>query len=332
METERMDISTDSHGFSNEKNFESQVVLKEQVTSFLKQHNGYEMMPVSYRLTVLDSELLLSKALAALVQNGEEIAPIWNSENQCYDGIMAVTNLVNIIQYYYANFSYSEAMEDINNIKLKGFNDFLFRNDPLSNAITRNSPMESLHKISKNLLAASSRAITLVDTDSNTGSDVIAATLNIYQILQFLIANFTEKKVMRSCSLYELGIGTYTNLITATMNTPVIDVVGLFVEHNISAVPIVDEKGELINAFARSDMTYIIKEFMLEDLTISIQQAIDYRHSDFPGVHTCKKDDNLLSILSALRNTQIQRFIVVDEKAKPEGIITLRDILKAIIL
>lgn len=37
---------------------------------FLKQHTAYDVLPVSYRLIVMDTTLLMKKALAALIQNG----------------------------------------------------------------------------------------------------------------------------------------------------------------------------------------------------------------------------------------------------------------------
>src|SRR4051794_11281705 len=38
--------------------------------NFLKQHSSYDVLPVSYRVIVLDTSLLVKKALAALMQNG----------------------------------------------------------------------------------------------------------------------------------------------------------------------------------------------------------------------------------------------------------------------
>ena len=43
---------------------------KRLVCNFLKQHSSYDVLPVSYRVIVLDTSLLVKKALAALMQNG----------------------------------------------------------------------------------------------------------------------------------------------------------------------------------------------------------------------------------------------------------------------
>lgn len=45
--------------------------IQSVMCSFLKQHTAYDVLPVSYRLIVFDTRLLVKKALNALVQNGK---------------------------------------------------------------------------------------------------------------------------------------------------------------------------------------------------------------------------------------------------------------------
>lgn len=53
-----------------------------------------------------------------------------------------------------------------------------------------------------------------------------------------------EKPPIFSMSMEKLGIGTYSNLITVTKQTPLIEVLTLLFEKRISAVPIVDSEGK----------------------------------------------------------------------------------------
>jgi 5'-AMP-activated protein kinase, regulatory gamma subunit len=72
-------------------------------------------------------------------------------------------------------------------------------------------------------------------------------------------------------SLRKLGIGTYVRrdfsggepepgqnpyypIATATMNTTVFDVVHMFSERGISAVPIIDENGVVVNLYETVDV------------------------------------------------------------------------------
>ncbi|PVU90918.1 hypothetical protein BB561_004653 [Smittium simulii] len=192
--------------------------------------------------------------------------------------------------------------------------------------------MESLYKVSKQLINSSSNCISLVDTDPETKKDVVVANLTVYQILQFFAANIQERDLMTTYTLEEMGIGTYKNLHTAYMSTPVIEIVSMFVNNEISVVPIINEYGVLINAFDRSDLPNLSKEGMLDNLDMPVEQAIECRPHDYMGVHTCNKDDNLWSILGTIRKKVVHRLVVIDEDTKPIGVITLNDILKALLV
>lgn len=60
---------------------ESNDNLQDLVRGFLKQHTTYDVLPVSYRLIVLDTQLLVKKALAALMQNGKLENGDWSAPN-----------------------------------------------------------------------------------------------------------------------------------------------------------------------------------------------------------------------------------------------------------
>jgi CBS-domain-containing membrane protein len=62
--------------------------------------------------------------------------------------------------------------------------------------------------------------------------------------------------------LSELKIGTYENIATASMSTPVIKVINMFVEQNISAVPIVDENGVVLNVYETIDVMVSVSSFL----------------------------------------------------------------------
>jgi hypothetical protein len=57
------------------------------------------------------------------------------------------------------------------------------------------------------------------------------------------ITEFPKPEFM-SKSLQELQIGTYANIAMVRTTTPVYVALGIFVQHRVSALPVVDEKGE----------------------------------------------------------------------------------------
>lgn len=75
-------------------------------------------MPLSFRLIVLDTDLLIKKSLNILIQNctipvhascvAADVsltaivsAPLWDSETSRFAGILTATDFINVIQYYY---------------------------------------------------------------------------------------------------------------------------------------------------------------------------------------------------------------------------------------
>ncbi|MEQ2180633.1 hypothetical protein GOODEAATRI_003209, partial [Goodea atripinnis] len=85
-------------------------------------------------------------------------------------------------------------------------------------------------------------------------------------------------------TLGELGIGTYHEIAFIHPDTPIIKALNIFVERRVSALPVVDDSGEI----------------------------------------TTNHHKAFLSI--------VHRLVVVDERSSIEGIVSLSDILQALVL
>lgn len=57
-----------------------------------------------------------------------------------------------------------------------------------------------------------------------------------------------------SQSLEELKIGTYENIETVSEETSIILALKKFVERRVSALPMVDQEGRLVDIFAKFDV------------------------------------------------------------------------------
>jgi 5'-AMP-activated protein kinase regulatory gamma subunit len=88
-----------------------------------------------------------------------------------------------------------------------------------------------------------------------------------------------------TASVQELGIGTYVSsesdparnpfypLATATLQTTVFDVVHMFSEQGISAVPIVDESGRVLNLYETVDVIVSPRTTAVADVRPSCETA-----------------------------------------------------------
>ena len=61
----------------------------------------YDIMPKSAKIVVFDTQLLVKKAFFALIYNGVRAAPLWDSRNQKFVGMLTITDFILILQKYY---------------------------------------------------------------------------------------------------------------------------------------------------------------------------------------------------------------------------------------
>lgn len=64
---------------------------------FMKAHKCYDIVPTSSKLIVVDSELQVSKAFFALVYNGVRAAPIFDTKEQRFVGMLTITDFIQIL-------------------------------------------------------------------------------------------------------------------------------------------------------------------------------------------------------------------------------------------
>ncbi|KAI8369185.1 nuclear protein snf4 [Choanephora cucurbitarum] len=294
--------------------------------SFLKEHTAYDVLPVSYRVIVFDTRLLVKKALSALVQNGIVSAPLWSSESQKFAGMLTVADFVNLIQYYYTHSSMEDASRDIESFELAHLRDVeKLVGAPAPQLVSMN-PMATLYDACHMLAESRVHRVPLLDKDPETDTEMIVSVITQYRILKFIASNFKHTKALRQ-PLSELKIGTYDNVATASMDTPVIQVINMFVQQNISAVPIVDPNGVVLNVYETIDVMSIARSGKYKELGMSVGEAMQARPKDYPGVHTCTLNDTLHSIFRIIRKQRVYRLIIVDQENKLIGIVSLSNIL-----
>jgi CBS domain-containing protein len=138
-------------------------------------------------------------------------------------------------------------------------------------------PLRPLYEACTRLLQSRARRIPLVDIDGETQREMVVSLVTQYRILKFVSINVKETQMLRK-PLRELpGVGTYTNLATAYMETPVMDVIHSLVKRNISCVPIVDREGTVLNVFEAVDVITLIKGGDYEKLNYSAGKALELR-------------------------------------------------------
>ncbi|XP_054738444.1 uncharacterized protein LOC129244688 isoform X1 [Anastrepha obliqua] len=299
---------------------DSQIFVK-----FFRFHKCYDLIPTSAKLVVFDTQLLVKKAFYALVYNGVRAAPLWDSQKQQFVGMLTITDFIKILQMYYK--SPNASMEQLEEHKLDTWRSVLHNQVmPLVSI----GPDASLYDAIKILIH--NRIHRLPVIDPATGNVLYILTHKRILRFLFLYINELPKPSYMQKTLRDLRIGTYDNIETADENTSIIMALKKFVERRVSALPLVDSEGRLVDIYAKFDVINLAAEKTYNDLDVSLRKANEHRNEWFEGVHKCRLDETLYTIMERIVRAEVHRLVVVDENQKVIGIISLSDILLYLVL
>ncbi|RXG55877.1 5'-AMP-activated protein kinase subunit gamma-2 [Armadillidium vulgare] len=299
---------------------ESQILVK-----FFRYHTTYDLIPTSAKLVIFDTRLQVKKAFYALVYNGVRAAPLWDAARQEFVGMLTITDFIRILQSFYN--SPNRKMEELEEHRLELWRTLL--NDDVRKLISI-TPNECLYEAIRSLIHHKIHRLPVIDPI--TGNVLYIITHKRILKFLFLYINELPKPSIMLKSLRELNIGTYNNIETARGDTLIIEALNKFVERRISALPIVDDEGKLIDIYAKFDVINLAAEGTYHNLDVTLHQANEYRNEWFEGVLKCNLDETMEMIMERIVRAEVHRLVVVDKDNKVIGIISLSDILNELVL
>ncbi|XP_023865770.1 5'-AMP-activated protein kinase subunit gamma-1 isoform X6 [Salvelinus sp. IW2-2015] len=293
---------------------------------FMKSHSCYDIVPTSSKLVVFDTGLQVKKAFFALVANGVRAAPLWDSERQCFVGMLTITDFIIILHRYYK--SPLVQIYELEDHKLETWREVYLQETfkPLVNISPESSIFDAVYSLIKNKIHR------LPVIDPVTGNPLYILThKRILKFLQLFVREMPKPAFMKQ-TLVELGIGTYKNIAFIHPDTPIIKALQIFVERRVSALPVVDVSGKVVDIYSKFDVINLAAEKTYNNLDITVTQALRHRWQYFEGVMQCHKLDTLETIVDRIVKAEVHRLVVVDDRSAIEGIISLSDILQALVL
>ncbi|PVG01368.1 putative nuclear protein SNF4 [Serendipita vermifera] len=315
-----------------------------KIRSFLKSRSTFDVFPLSYRLVVLDVKLPVKQALNVMHQSGVVSCPVYNQKKWQFAGMLTLLDIIHLIQWYYLKAeTFETAAADVETFRIESLRSIEKELNVPPPPLNHIHPTRPLFEACKQLLQTHARRLPLIDYDPASGMELIVSVLTQYRVLKF-IANNCKEIANLHMSLRALGIGTYVDpkpnnpyhpIRTATMDTTVFNVVHMFSEGGISAVPILDENGVVINLYETVDVITLVRSGTYTKLDLSIRSALALRSAEFPGAVTCTSNDSLGKLLEYIKGRRIHRLVVVEgdgpNKGKLAGVVTLSDVLRYIV-
>jgi 5'-AMP-activated protein kinase regulatory gamma subunit len=260
----------------------------------MKMRTSYDVLPLSFRLIMMTTDLTIKESLNTLTTNGKDIiavrpvlivqgivsAPLWDSKASAFAGLITATDYINVVQYYWQN---PDKLAEIDKFKLNSLPDIEKKIGVTPVETISIHPSRPLFEACRLMLQSRARRIPLIDVDDETKRHMVVSVITQYRILKFIAVNVKETQLLRKPLKELVDVGT-RNPKTCTMDTPVIDVIHLLVKCNISSVPIVDKNGVLLNVFESVDVISIIKGGNYEELNLTVGEAL-LKRSDVSILH-----------------------------------------------
>lgn len=325
---------------------------------FMKKHDCYDLIPNSSKIVIFDTRLPVKKAFFALVANGLRAAPLWNSEQQKFVGMLTISDFISILQTYYR--SPSKRMHELEDHLIETWRNLIAerkaKSEPPRATLSRDigmisiSPDDSLYKGLEILIRNKIHRLPIIDPKSGNALYILTHK----RILRFLALGFESNKdiinekvkpgllTMKMPSymkktladLKDAGarIGTYGDIHTVRQDTPVIKALHMFVENRVSALPIVDDKNKVIDIYAKFDVINLAATRSYHNLDVTVKEALQFRESRPEGVTTCKIHETIETVANRLVKAEVHRLVVVNDEQQPIGILSLSDLLGKIVL
>lgn len=294
---------------------------------FMRAHKCYDIIPTSAKLVIFDTQLNVKKAFFALVYNGVRAAPLWSSAKQDYEGMLTITDFISILHKYYT--SPNVKMDELEEHNIEKWREVLKDKQRPFVCI---DPDASLFEAIRTLIHNHVHRLPVID--KITGNAIYILTHKRILRFLYLYINDLPKPTFWNKGIKELDIGTYDTVITARRNTTVYEALNMFVQHRISALPVVDDDMKVVDIYAKFDVINLAAEKTYNNLDITIQQALQHRMgaSWFEGVVKCYTKDSLKVVIDKIVKAEVHRLVIVDDEDHVIGIISLSDILNHLIL
>uniref|UniRef100_A0A8C7ZQM0 Protein kinase, AMP-activated, gamma 2 non-catalytic subunit a n=1 Tax=Oryzias sinensis TaxID=183150 RepID=A0A8C7ZQM0_9TELE len=279
-------------------------------------------------LSVFKSRLCLP-----LVLSERDIYMRFMKCHKCYDIIPTSSKLVVFdttlqVRYHHFNFIYIVQIYELEEHKIETWRELYLQETfkPLVHIPPDASIFEAVYSLIKNKI----HRLPVIDPISGNALYILTHK-RILKFLQLFVCEMPMPAFMKQ-SLQQLGVGTYSNIAYIHPDTPLITALSVFTHRRVSALPVVDHNGRVVDIYSKFDVINLAAEKTYNNLDVTVTQALRHRSQYFEGVMKCNRLETLETIVDRIVKAEVHRLVVVDEDSRIVGIVSLSDILQALVL
>lgn len=287
--------------------------------NFFKYHKCYEILPKSAKVIIFDTQFLVRKTFPTLISHGIRSAPLWDANKKLLVGMITVTDFIRILLHYDAENLY---IDDLERHSLHNWKKIL---RPSRKPLVSVGPDQSLHE-AINLLSKN-RVHRLLMIDPYTGD--VLYVLSHKRILRFLFVYLNEfpELTFFHKTIHDLKIGTYADIVSVTDNTSIRTAFQLLLEKDISALPVLDDDGILLDVYPKYEVLNLVSEKLYTNLSTTIGEIRNKKKDWEEKLQKCRSSITLYEALEVIVRTESHRLLLVNKDDRLIGIVSLSDIL-----
>jgi len=330
-------ITTSHVGSSSPTDAERLALILNQFTC------GHAIFPnVLKQVITIHNDSTLSHAFKLLIDNKILCVPILDKQTQILCGQISV---MGIIHLFLNSFSEQEIIEiakshpdDVSvcldkNVKFSTTRIHEIMSEVHVMDVPYSVQEETKLSDAVNIFVANPHAhrISVVNEDSK-----IVNIITQSRILQ-LISCVADDLPKTRKTIDELNLG-YKSVVCINKNQLAFAAFQLMRDNNVSAIAATDNNGLLVGIISVNDFKlvgYHIKFFHLLGQTVSNYLELVKRYQVMDDIRpdqlTCKGSDSLCRVIRGLTFYRVHRLFITDDNNKPIGVISVHDILKALL-
>ncbi|CAA2971880.1 Hypothetical predicted protein [Olea europaea subsp. europaea] len=330
-------------------------VSRNLLSMHLSSSRAYDLIPYSGKVIVFDVEVAVEQAFRDMFDQGLAVVPLWDEHHGQIAGMLTASDFMLILLKLHRNRAmFTNEELDIHTISAWKHQKFHHPKDmigalvPLQQrSLIQAGPDESLGGLASRILHNNISAVPIIHSAKDGSCPQLLHIACLSEILKHVCRHFKHHigylPLLQQPIGYlplvtwarEAGRASDRPLLTLRTNDSLDSALNLLLEAQISSVPILDDRGNIVSVYSRSDIMSLAKDNMyiriqLDEMMMS--QALEATGEAGGRYQTCTRFDSLCRVMELLSEPDVRRVIVIEACSRRiEGIITLRDVFTFIL-
>ncbi|XP_057722081.1 sucrose nonfermenting 4-like protein [Arachis stenosperma] len=335
-------------------------VSRHRVSEFLSTHTAYELLPDSGKVVALDINLPVKQAFHVLYEQGISIAPLWDYCRSQFVGVLSAMDFILMLKEL-GNHGSNLTEEQLETHTIAAWKEGKLQHHRTLSSnggsypwrFVYAGPHECLKVVALKVLQNKVSTVPIIHSSADDGSfHQLLHLSSLSGVLKCICRHFKYSSgslpILRS-PIGSIPLGTRLPKVGELNGQPLAMLrpnaslgaaLSMFVQAEVSSIPIVDDNDSLLDIYSRSDITALAKDKAYARISldeISIHQALLLRQDanspyglwNGQRCHMCLKSDSLQKVMERLANPGVRRLVIVEAGSKRvEGIISLSDVFK----